>query len=50
MPIVGAILTVALIATFSIIGGITALLVGLRLRRFDAAPGGGRSPAMMGRS
>jgi uncharacterized membrane protein HdeD (DUF308 family) len=49
MPIVGAILTVALIATFSIIGGITALLVGLRLRRFGA-PGGTRNAPLMGRA
>jgi uncharacterized membrane protein HdeD (DUF308 family) len=47
MPIVGAILTVALMATFSIIGGITALLVGVRLRQFSGT-GGVRSAPMMG--
>ena len=46
MPVVGAILTVALIATFSIIGGITALLVGLRLRRFGATGGTQNAPLM----
>ena len=49
MPVVGAILTVALIATFSIIGGITALLVGLRLRRFGATSGTRNAP-LMGRT
>jgi uncharacterized membrane protein HdeD (DUF308 family) len=49
MPVVGAILTVALIATFSIIGGITALLVGLRLRQFGATSGTRNAP-LMGRT
>jgi uncharacterized membrane protein HdeD (DUF308 family) len=49
MPVVGAILTVALIATFSIIGGITALLVGLRLRQFGATSGARNAP-LMGRT
>jgi uncharacterized membrane protein HdeD (DUF308 family) len=48
MPVVGAILTVALMATFSIIGGITALLVGLRLRQFGAS--GSRNAPLMGRT
>jgi uncharacterized membrane protein HdeD (DUF308 family) len=34
MPVVGAILTVTLIAVWSIIGGITALALGFRLRQF----------------
>lgn len=49
MPIIGAILTVALMATFSIIGGITAILAGLRLRRFGAT-GGAQSAPLMGRA
>jgi uncharacterized membrane protein HdeD (DUF308 family) len=49
MPVVGAILTVALIATFSIIGGITALLIGLRLRQFGATSGTQNAP-LMGRT
>jgi len=34
MPIVGAVLTMALVATWSIIGGITALVLGYRQRQF----------------
>jgi uncharacterized membrane protein HdeD (DUF308 family) len=35
MPIVGAVLTVTLIAIWSIVGGLTALFLGFRLRRFS---------------
>ena len=34
MPVIGAVLTVALIATWSIIAGVAALLLGFRLRQF----------------
>lgn len=34
MPVVGAVLTVALVATWSIIAGVAALLLGFRLRQF----------------
>jgi uncharacterized membrane protein HdeD (DUF308 family) len=40
MPIVGAILTVALLATWSIIGGVTALVLGFRLRQFHQGTAG----------
>ena len=48
MPVVGVILTLAAVAAWSIIGGIAALLLGLRLRQFrDRATSTGR-PAMTG--
>jgi hypothetical protein len=34
MPIVGAVLTAAIFATWAIIGGIAALAMGWRLRQF----------------
>ena len=34
MPVIGAVLTVALVATWSIIAGVAALLLGFRLRQF----------------
>lgn len=40
MPMVGAILTVAFIAASSIVGGISALMVGLRLRQLRVGIGG----------
>jgi uncharacterized membrane protein HdeD (DUF308 family) len=49
MPVIGAILTVALMATFSIIGGITAILVGLRLRTFGTTTAASNTP-LMGRT
>ena len=48
-PVVGAVLTVALVATWSIIGGIAAVALGLRLRQFKArVTGAGQSPAPSG--
>ncbi|HET9613698.1 MAG TPA: DUF308 domain-containing protein [Candidatus Limnocylindrales bacterium] len=43
MPIVGALLTVTLMAVWAIVGGIAALSLGWRLRRLAAGPGG-RAP------
>ena len=46
MPVIGAVVTVALVATWSIIGGITALLLGLRLRQFRKQPTHSDRPAV----
>ena len=35
MPVIGAVLTVAIVATWAILGGITALALGFRLRQLD---------------
>lgn len=48
MPVVGAILTVTLVAVWSIIGGITALALGLRLRQFRGASAGSGGRATAG--
>lgn len=48
MPVIGAALTVALVATWSIIAGVTALLLGFRLRQFRAGPTGSDRAAMAG--
>ena len=48
MPIIGAILTVALVATWSIIAGIAALLLGFRLRQFAAGRAGPNRTAAAG--
>jgi uncharacterized membrane protein HdeD (DUF308 family) len=46
MPIVGAVLTVALVAATAILGGIAVLLLGLRLRGLhERLAGGGQSTA-----
>lgn len=45
MPVVGAVLTVALVAATSILGGIAVLLLGLRLRSLQERIGGGPQPA-----
>lgn len=49
MPVIGMVLTVALVATWSIIGGITALMLGLRLRQFrEGATGSGQTTTPAG--
>jgi uncharacterized membrane protein HdeD (DUF308 family) len=48
MPVIGAVLTVALIATWSIIAGVTALLLGFRLRQFRERSTGSDRTAMAG--
>lgn len=48
MPIIGAILTVALLATWSIIGGVAALLLGFRLRQFSTGRAGTNQTAAAG--
>lgn len=45
-PVVGAVLTVALVATWSIIAGITAVAAGLRLRQFRSRVTGTGQTAM----
>jgi len=45
LPVVGAILSVSLLAAWALIGGIAAISLGLRLRRFRDAPGGPRPMA-----
>ena len=46
LPVVGAVLTVALVATWSIIGGIAAVALGLRLRQFRSRVTGTDQTAM----
>jgi uncharacterized membrane protein HdeD (DUF308 family) len=49
MPVIGMVLTVALVATWSIIGGITALMLGIRLRQFRVgATGSGQATTPAG--
>ena len=49
MPVIGMVLTVALVATWSIIAGIAALTLGFRLRQFrEGATGSGRSETTAG--
>jgi uncharacterized membrane protein HdeD (DUF308 family) len=49
LPVVGAVLTVALVATWSIIGGIAAVALGLRLRQFRSRlTGAGQTAAPSG--
>ena len=49
MPVIGMVLTVALVATWSIIGGITALMLGFRLRQFrEGATGSGQATTTAG--
>ena len=49
LPVVGAVLTVALVATWSIIGGIAAVALGLRLRGFRSrVTGAGQTAAPSG--
>ena len=43
MPVIGAIVTVALLATWAFVGGVVAIALGLRLRGF--ASGGARGMA-----
>jgi uncharacterized membrane protein HdeD (DUF308 family) len=45
MPIIGAVLTVAVLAAWSIVGGITALVLGFRLRQFQQGMTGGPAAA-----
>jgi uncharacterized membrane protein HdeD (DUF308 family) len=40
MPVIGALLTVTLMAVWAIVGGVAALSLGFRLRRFLDTPGG----------
>jgi len=49
LPVVGAVLTVALVATWSIIAGITAVALGFRLRQFRSrVTGAGQTAATSG--
>jgi uncharacterized membrane protein HdeD (DUF308 family) len=48
MPIVGVVFTVALLATWSIVGGVAALLLGYRLRQFSVGRTGTNRTAAAG--